>query len=202
MQRGISWAVALAVCGAAACGDNPKYDVRVKLPGTDAGAAVDSQLADGTASLKLFPCDVSVRLGQCVAGMPIQLVMVPSGAANSGSTNCNPKSARSILQDHVGERITLGRGDAGVLWIQAFQGDDDDDSGLVERREMHAYGEFRSGFLEVTAFDGTTLEATVEAEDDPGTGVLSGTLGAVDGDNTAAFAVGPRCTWPIGAKAN
>lgn len=200
------WGLALAGLLVACPSRGPGYDVDLRLPSARAdGGVVQAHLSDGTASLKLFPCDVSIRLGQCINALPIQLVFVPAGQDRSGTNECGQANARRILQEAVGGSVTLAQGAAappGGLWIQAFQGDDDDDSGLVDRPEMNAYSELTQGTVTVTKFDGETLEATVDARSADGVGELKGTVGAVDGDATGTPGVGPRCTWPIGAQAD
>ena len=161
----------------------------------------ERQLSEGKSSLKNFTCDVSVRLGQCVAARPIQLVFVPGGEAQSGSNSCGARSASKILGDRVGQVLPLGRADAGLLWIQAFQGDDDDDSGLVDRREMNAYAELKYGTLDLRAYDADQMVGTINANDADGGSYVIGELGAVPNDYGNRGPVGPQCTWPIGAKA-
>ena len=69
----------------------------------------------------------------------------------SGDTGCLPNSARRLLSSRVGDTIQLGKGaDAGVVWIQAFHGDDDDDNGLVNPYEMLAYADLTRGTLVVS----------------------------------------------------
>jgi hypothetical protein len=195
-------ALALALGVAAGCQDAPAYNLSVTMPLTNDGGVFSAQLKDGTSNLTLFPCDVSIRLGQCKDARPVQLVIVPAAESQSGTTGCGQDSARAILTAGSGKTLQLGRSDGGVVWIQAFHGDDDDGSGLVDRPEMNAYAEFTAGTLTVTRFDGETLDAVVDATDPVRTGTLGGTLGAVDGDASGQLGVGPRCTWPIGAQAD
>lgn len=196
----------LGLVTAVACTNNgPEYDLAMKLPLTQVdGGFMETRLTEGTSNLTLFPCDVSIRLGQCRDARPVQLVIVPGGADRSGTTDCGQDSARALLTKAVGSTLNLSQGaDGGAgVWIQAFHGDDDDGSGLVDRPEMAAYAEFIQGTLTVNSFDGQQLEGVVDAKDPDRGGTLSGTVGAVDGDTSGTAGVGPRCTWPIGAKAN
>jgi hypothetical protein len=203
-MRGLLLA-AMAVAGTAACQDNPNYDVTVRLPAMDGGVAVDQGLNTGTASLRYFSCSVSVRFGQCINGRPIQAVIVPADTDQSGSATCPRGSAKKILNDHLGQAVVLGKsagadaGSLGLVWIQVFEGDDDDDSNVVTQDEMTAYAELTAGTITVERLD-DHLTATVDGRDALGLARLSGTIGALDSENTTALGVGPRCTWPIGAK--
>ncbi|MEW5852397.1 MAG: hypothetical protein AB2A00_26650 [Myxococcota bacterium] len=200
-----------------ACEDNtPTYSLRIRLDGKDGGGLMsaegegvevsDTDETSGVfprakSSLKNFPCDVSIRLGQCVAARPIQLVFVPASQSQSGTTNCR-RSAEELMKDALGQEIVLGRGDAGTVWLQAFHGDDDDDSQLVERREMNAYAELKSGTVVLETFDADLMKARIDAHDADGGSFVVGELVAVPNDNGSNPGVGPRCTWPIGAKAD
>ncbi len=204
MRHHLAAALALAILGtSAACNNNqPDYNVTVTLPSTDGGVAMrERALKDGTASLKYFPCSISIRFGQCVDSRPIQAVIVPAPLTESGDTGCLPNSARRLLSSRVGDTIQLGKGaDAGVVWIQAFHGDDDDDNGLVNPYEMLAYAELTRGTLVVSDITDDEIVADVDATSADGLATLKGTLGAYNSDNGVALGVGPRCTWPIGAK--
>lgn len=205
-------ALAAGFCCISGCQqDPPGYELTIRLAGRDGGQGIpevalkdnsDGPTTYNKASLKTFTCDVSIRLGQCVDAMPIQLVLVPAGENQSGSNSCGSRSANRVLQDNVGTEIPLGRGDGGLVWVQAFQGDDDDDSGLVDRREMNAYAELRHGTLRLEAYDADRLEGQITARDDDGSSYVVGRIGAIPNDDGRQPLVGPRCTWPIGARAN
>ena len=198
--------IGLMLLGALALGcsqNNASYNMNVKLVATSDGGPLlqRDNIKEGVASLSKFTCDVSVRLGQCIDGKPIQLVLVPGEMAQSGGTTCGSRSARQRLLDSVNGTIGLGR-DAGMLWIQAFHGDDDDDSGLVDRSEMDAYAELRHGTITVHSYDDDTLNADITATSDDMKSVVSGSLGAENSDKSGRVGVGPRCTWAIMAKPN
>jgi hypothetical protein len=195
--------LSVSLVGVLACTDEgPPYDLLVRLEAADAGGLSESRLSQGTSSLKTFPCDVSIRLGECADARPVQLFLIPAAKGASGTTDCaSTGNTRKILLENIGRTVPLGRADAGLLWIQAFHGDDDDDSGLVDRAEMNAYAELVTGTLSVSAFNDDRLEGAVDARSASGNSHVQGTLGALNNDSGARLGVGPRCTWPIGAQA-
>jgi hypothetical protein len=67
---------------------------------------------------------------------------------------------------------------------------------------MNAYAELKYGVLDVQAFDADQMTAEINVYDSDGGSYIVGRLGAVPNDYGNRGPVGPRCTWPIGAKAD
>jgi len=130
------------------------------------------------------------------------MVFLKADQAQARQT-CAGDSVQDFLKENVGSALALGRGDGGAIWIQAFLGDDDDDSQFVDPFERAAYAELTKGTLTLTRFDDDRLEGTIDATDlqpEATRSFVTGDLGAAVNDDGNRFAVGPRCTWPIMAK--
>ena len=79
-------AMSLCLVTSSACGDEPTYDLKIRLAETvDGGGHIDKSLSENTASLKNFACEVSIRLGQCVDSRPMQMVIL-KGDQNTYAT--------------------------------------------------------------------------------------------------------------------